>query len=374
NAITRGRPVMYPIPMLYSTPANAVAEVRYLRARGYPVAYVEMGEEADGQYVNPEDYAALYVQFARALHAFDPTLKLGGPVFEGVNIDVAAWADASGDTSFLHRFLRYLKRHGALGELAFMSFEHYPFKGCDRGALLHEDLLREPAMIRDIAHIWRADGLPVNVPMFVTEGHFAADGTSVPLRLEGALWMADYFGSAFSSGVTRIQHYQYEAEPIGRSSECGISTSYGMFITDAKYRIVAKAGSFYGAQMLAKEWLVPGDAPHDIYPVTNSLGTYEPAVTGYAAHRPDGTWSMLLVNKDRVARRVRITLGAGTLRGPVTIVSFGSAQYHWNDRHGAIPPSWSTGPVRRVVQADAAGIYTIPAESVTVVRGAASGG
>ena len=373
NPITRGRPVMYPVPMLYSTPANAVAEIAYLRARGYPVSYVEMGEEADGQYVMPEDYAALFVQFARAIHAVDPSLKLGGPVFEGVNVDVAAWPDARGDRSFLHRFLRYLKQHGALGELAFMSFEHYPFKGCDRGALLHDDLLREPAMIRAIAATWRADGLPADIPMFVTEGNFAADGTSVPLRLEGALWLADYVGSAFSSGVTRIQHYQYEAEPIGRNGKCGISTSYGMFIVDAGYRIRAKAGQFYGAQMLAKEWFAPGDGPHGIFPVATSLGSYKPPLTAYAARRPDGTWSLLFVNKDRIARRVRVTFTgpeAGAFRGTVTVVSFGRAQYRWNDRYGATRlPYPHTGPARRVARADSTGLYTIPPESVTVVRG-----
>src|ERR1700736_1821696 len=60
SGLTRGLPAMYPVPMLYSTPENAVAEVRYLRARGYPISYIELGEEPDGQYAAPEDYATLY--------------------------------------------------------------------------------------------------------------------------------------------------------------------------------------------------------------------------------------------------------------------------------------------------------------------------
>jgi hypothetical protein len=38
---------------------------------------VEMGEEPDGHYILPEDYAALYLQFSAAMHKVDPNLKLG---------------------------------------------------------------------------------------------------------------------------------------------------------------------------------------------------------------------------------------------------------------------------------------------------------
>jgi hypothetical protein len=40
SGLTRGMGAMYPVPMLYSTPENAVNELRYLKARGYPISYV----------------------------------------------------------------------------------------------------------------------------------------------------------------------------------------------------------------------------------------------------------------------------------------------------------------------------------------------
>jgi len=98
SGITRGQPAMIPVAMLYGTPEDATAQIAYLEKRGYPISYVEMGEEPDGQNMAPEDYAALYLQFAKALHRVDPALKLGGPVFEGVSEDIKFWQDSNGNT------------------------------------------------------------------------------------------------------------------------------------------------------------------------------------------------------------------------------------------------------------------------------------
>jgi hypothetical protein len=104
SGITRGLPTIVPVAMLYATPEDSAAQMAYLKKRGYPISYVEMGEEADGQYMQPEDYGALYLQWATALHKVDPDFKLGGPAFEGVTEDIKAWPDAHGKTSWFSRF------------------------------------------------------------------------------------------------------------------------------------------------------------------------------------------------------------------------------------------------------------------------------
>ena len=109
SGVTRGLPAFVPIAMLYSTPEDAAAEIAYLYKRQYPIAYIEMGEEADGQHMLPEDYGALYLQFATAIHKLVPSAKLGGPAFEGTLEDVEVWPDSQGRVSWLGRFLDYLK-------------------------------------------------------------------------------------------------------------------------------------------------------------------------------------------------------------------------------------------------------------------------
>src|ERR1019366_9468841 len=91
SGYTRGLPAMIPIAVLYGTPEDAAAEVAYIEKRGYAISFVEMGEEADGQYTITEDYAELYLQFAAALHRVDPSLKLGGPVYTSHNEDIVVW-------------------------------------------------------------------------------------------------------------------------------------------------------------------------------------------------------------------------------------------------------------------------------------------
>ena len=127
--VTRGLPAMIPIAILYAIPEDAANEIAYLYKRKYPISWIEMGEEPDGQRVLPEDYATLYIQFAKAIHKLVPNAPLGGPAFEGTPGDVDSWADANGRVSFLGRFVDYLKARGHLRDFTFFSFEHYPCMG-----------------------------------------------------------------------------------------------------------------------------------------------------------------------------------------------------------------------------------------------------
>jgi hypothetical protein len=120
-------------------------------------------------------------------------------------------------------------------------------------------------------------------------------------------------------------------------------------------------------------------------------------VTAYALKRPDGEWSLLIVNHDQEnAHRVRIDFrgaipakpdSATGFAGPVEISTFGSAQYKWNPprtrfmahaeeaakptivayTNGTADPD---GPILRSNQNVAKDtLYDLPAASVVVIRG-----
>ena len=392
SGVTRGLPAMLPVAMLYDTPEDAAAEIAYLEARKYPVSYVEMGEEADGQYMVPEDYAALYVQWATALHKVDPNLKLGGPSFQGVNKDIEVWPDANGKVSWLGRFLDYLRQHGRLNDLAFFSFEHYPYEPCKTpwGALYDE-----PDLMSRIMQTWRDDGLPANIPVFITEGNLSSGASETYMDLFGGIWLADYIGSFLNLGGNGVYFFHYL--PLFMEHGCNDSPgTFGMFAVGPEYQVQQPLSQFFVSQLINMEWVQPGAGQHEVFAAKSDIddGAGHALVTAYAVKRPDGQWSVMMVNRDQQnAHRVKISFGdadAGKARsfaGPVEIATFGKTQYQWHPAltrfmaHNEMPAVFPVvaytqgnadpdGPVAHSKQNGArASLYDLPAASVVVIRG-----
>jgi hypothetical protein len=373
SGITRGLPAIVPVAMLYSTPEDAAAQMAYIKARGYPVSYIEMGEEPDGQYMQPEDYATLYLQFAAALHRVDANFKLGGPVFEGVTEDIKVWPDAQGRTSWLSRFLDYLKTHGRLQDLAFMSFEHYPYDGCETP---WENLYQEPELITHIMKVWRDDGLPPGIPLLDTETN--DHGGEAAVDIFGALWLADSFGGFLTAGG-QSTHYYHDLSYSPPHPNCANSWgTYHMFMVDDHYQIQQKTAQFFGAQLITQEWAEPKDAQHKLYAASSDVKDSEGhvLVTSYPLQRPDGQWSVMLVNKDHDhSHSVRIVFHDAVsnrdrfFTGPVTMITFGKAQYQWHaDRKkGYADPDGP--PATLQLKGGENALYDLPAASLTVLRG-----
>jgi len=373
SGITRGLPAIVPIAMLYATPEDAAAQMSYIKKRGYPVSYIEMGEEPDGQYMQPEDYGALYLQFATALHRVDPNFKLGGPVFEGVTEDIKVWPDAQGRTSWLGRFLDYMKAHQRMQDLAFMSFEHYPYDGCETP---WENLYQEPELITHIMKVWRDDGLPAGIPLLDTETN--AHGGEASVDIFGALWLADSFAGFLSAGG-KSTHYYHDLSYSPPHPACANSWgTYHLFMVNDQYEIEQPTAQFFAAQLITQKWVQPIDAEHQQYLASSDVKDSKghTLVTAYALHRPDGQWSLMLINKDHdQAHRVRIVFhGAGSkvgtsFAGPVTMFTFGKEQYQWHAarRQGHADPD---GPaVTSKLMGSGSTLYNLPAASLTVLRG-----
>jgi F5/8 type C domain len=362
--VTRGLPTMVPIAMLYSTPEDAANEVAYLYQRHYPISYVEMGEEADGQHMLPEDYAALYLQFATAIHQLVPEAKLGGPPFEGTYGDVEVWPDATGNVSWLGRFLNYLKAHGRLNDFTFFSFEHYPYQ--DKASYSWADLYPEPEYVRHIVQVWKDDGLPSNIPFFMTEGNIG--GGAPPSTVKSALWLADYVGSMMAEGAGATYYFHYMPYP----------DHPGFLLIDNDYNVKGYPPQYIATELITKEWVQPVDRLHKQFKASSDLNDAagHVLVTAYAVERPDGQWSLMLVNRDQHndhAVKIEFADAAGKparhFSGKVDRITFGSNEYQWHQEGQGGHADPDGPPSRSALSGGADAFYQLPQASITVLRG-----
>jgi hypothetical protein len=367
SGVTHGLATMVPIAMLYSTPEDAANEIAYLYKRHYPISWIEMGEEADGQHMLPEDYGTLYIQFATAIHKLVPEAKLGGPPFEGTFGDVEVWPDAAGKVSWLGRFVDYLKAHGHIDDFTFFSFEHYPYQ--DKPTYSWADLYPEPGYVSHIVQVWKDNGLPPNIPFFMTEGNIG--GGAGPSSVKSGLWLADYVGSMMTAGAGATYYFHYMPYP----------RQYGGFgnflLIDENYKVLGYPPQYLAAQVITKEWVQPVDAPHQLFKASSDVvdAAGNVLVTAYAVERPDGQWSVMLVNRDQYNDHTVKLVFADTrakhdryFSTQVDRITFGSAEYQWHQEGTGGHADPDGPPSKTTVSGGADASYELPKASITVLR------
>jgi hypothetical protein len=374
SGLLRGRPMLVPLSVLYGTPANAVSELRYLRARHIVLRGVELGEEPDGQLVTPEDYGALYAEFARRIHRVFPHLSIGGPSLQTSIPDWMTWPDASGNRSWTNRFLAELRARRALRFLQFFSFEWYPFDNVcgDPG----QQLLREPDLLAGVLERQAQAGLPRGLPKLITEYGYSAFAGQAEVDLPGALLNADLVGQFLSLGGAGAYLYGYEPDALIReSARCNAWGNLTLFLSNFDRQIRYRMPTYYSARLLARYWVEPGDGRHLVYPVNTAPRDTagRPIVTAYALRRPDGRVALVLVNKDPArafAVRVELSRAGGSVpvAGGLDTRQLSPARYVWHPRGQRGYPQPDLPPLAGVVAPGAPPILDLPPYSLTVAR------
>ena len=381
SKLTNNLPVLVPVGVLYDTPDNAAAEINYLLRRNYSLEGIEVGEEPDGQWASPEDYAALYTGVARRLTSLSPRLKLGGPSLQNFEDKLLTWADSSGNRSWMNRFLKYVR--SAKVPFDFFSFEFYPFDNVCADPAPH--LLQIPTSLSTMMASLRADGVPSDIPWLMSEYGYSVFAGRPEVDIEGALFNADTVGTFLTLGGAKPYLYGYEPNYLQDELKC----SWGnlmMLQLNPKKDGVNRLSTYYAAQLI-KEWMQPVTEPHEIFPVTiTGTENGEPAVTRptkrkklsavtvYAVRRPDKQWSLLAINKSPT-RVAQLNVGFNTpgakqpvsFSGQVEMIQFSRQQYTWHADGPKGHPTRSLPPARFTRQASSS--YDLPPYSLTVLRG-----
>jgi hypothetical protein len=371
SALTNSLPVLVPVGVLYDTPENAAAEINYLLRRNYDLEGVELGEEPDGQWVSPEDYAALYSGVARRLDTLNPRVKLGGPSLQNFEEQLLTWVDESGNRSWMNRFLKYVRSAGV--RFDFFSFEFYPFDNICADAA--PQLLEIPSRLGSMLASLRTDGVPTDIPWLMSEYGYSVFSGRHEVDMQGALFNADTIGAFLTFGGSKAYQYGYEPNYLQDELKC----SWGnlmMLQLNPKNDQLNRLSAYYAAQLITKEWMQSTNETHEIFPV--AIKQKKPAslsaVTVYAVRRLDKQWALLAINKHpNRAARLNVQFSLPETRQPVgfigdvEVIQFSRQHYAWRDDGPNGHPIRSLPPARSSRKASPS--YDLPPYSLTVLRG-----
>jgi hypothetical protein len=155
----------------------------------------------------------------------------------------------------------------------------------------------------------------------------------------GALWLGDTFAGFLTAGGKATFYYHalsYSPPHPACSNSWG---TYHLFMTDSNYQIKHPTSQFFAAQLLTQEWAQPINAQHQVFKAAGDLKDAEGnvLVTAHALLRPDGQWSLMLINKDydhpyqvRVVFHDESSKTDRSFAGPVSLITFGKGQYQWH--------------------------------------------
>jgi len=374
SPLTNNLPTLVPVGVLYDTPENAAAEIHYLLRRNYSLEGIELGEEPDGQWATPEDYAALYTETARRIVSLNPRLKLGGPSLQNFEDQLLTWPDASGNRSWMNRFLEYVRRANV--PFDFFSFEFYPFDNiCADPA---PQLVEIPARLRKVMASLQADGVPRTIPWLMTEYGYSVFAGRAEVDIQAALFDADTVGTFLTAGGSKAYLYGYEPNFLQDELKCSWGNLMMLQLNSDSDKL-NHLSAYHAARLITRDWMQPVDGIHDVLSV--NVKTRDPALSRatsvYAVRRPDKRFALLAINKHprRAARlSVRFNLPASRrqmqFNGPVDVVQFSGNQYLWHDDGPKGRPIRSLPPAR--LTQDAPAWYDLPPYSLTVLRGAIS--
>jgi hypothetical protein len=378
TGLTNHRPVYFPTGLLFDTPENAAAEVRFLRSRRYPISGIELGEEPDGQRITPEDYGALYVRFAAALRRVAPAVRLGGPSYQNLIDDpLDIWPDPAAPARHptpVGRFLEYLQAHHRVADYQFLSFEWYPFDDvCDDPA---DNLAAAPGMLADALSQLRKTGLADSIPRIITEYGYSAHLSTAEVTMPAALFDADLIGNFFSHGGAQAFYFGYEPGDISHEPSCEHWGNLIMLLADAHGQARDRMPRYYSAWLLTHAWADPAGGAHATFPVhfgSGGAAVSDTLLSVYALRRPDHRWSVLLVNRDGAdARSVELQLAGGRgmardMRGPVDVWQYSGSQYQFLEDGADGHPTLDLPPSHRTESSVQS--VDLPPYSITVVTG-----
>lgn len=367
------------------TSKEAAAWVKYAnKVKGYNIKQWQIGNELDGEWeesgpLSARQYAARFLEYARAMKAVDSTIILHGPMFSSHKMQEKG-AGLNDGKFWVAEFLRIVgEAEKADGKryLDVFDLHTYPYWATDN--LNPKDMLKASL---DVAH--NADTLSAWMDKYL-EGKRRLSLSEFSTSVQGSQWWMDYPQAAGIANIfaqyavrfgDRLQALPWDA--FGNIFE-GPDHTWGVISMTALlkegswncWKSLEPTAEYFGVYMAFKRFLEDGFA---VVPTTSSTTDVE----AYSVCKGDSC-RVLLINLTDVNQVVQIdrasvaasetapAVGQGDwVRTEVDV--FGEDQFKWiGDQKDAYPYP-KMGPSGRRINPSKSKDITVPAFGTVVVQ------
>ncbi len=323
------------------TPEMAAEWVRWANKKmGYHVKYWEIGNELEGDWelgntrpdgskMDAKKYAALYLKFAKAMKAVDPTIKIGGAT------------NSNDSIVFVEELIKTAGAH-----VDFISFHTYPV---DSKIKEPRDLLNETARLSkatDKIRAWLKEYQPERadeIEIGITEWHVKVHEDDSTCNLVSGLWSTRFIGEMFKNRVDFANQW----DTFSTTSHGG----HGLF--DSK-TVTSPRGSYWALWLWSNHM---GDK------LVKSTITGHKDLISFATI--DGkTPAILLINQSSTESITSNLTGLEYTQART--IEFSHSSYLWNPY--AQKPFWSIAPTEKTLDLKSNKSIKLPPLSATVIR------
>lgn len=369
------------------TSKEAAAWVRYAnKVKGYDIKQWQIGNELDGEWeesgpISARQYAARYLEYARAMKAVDSSILLHGPLFSTHKMQQKGAGLLDGKY-WMEEFLRIVgeaEKKDGKRYLDVVDLHNYPYwtpndpKPAD---MLRSMLDVGPNM--DTLDMWMKRHLEGERRVFLSEFSTCVQGYSLLMDYPQATAMASVFAQHAMRFGNRLQVLPWDA--FGNLFK-GPDDTWGTISMTAllkegswnHWKSLEPTAEYYGVYMTFMDFLESGFA---VLPVESN----SPDVVAYAIGKGDSA-RVMLVNLSDITQLVQIdrasvgtdsanatpTVGKGDLvRTQVEI--FGAEQFKWNGTNQSAYPYPKMGPSGRRINPSKSRDIAVPPFGLAVVQ------
>jgi len=328
------------------TPEMAAEWVRWANKKmGYNVKYWEIGNELEGSWelgntrpdgskMTAKKYAAIYLEFAKAMKAVDPTIKIGGPTSSNDSI------------TFVEELIK-----SAGDYVDFVTFHTYPV---DSKISNPQDILNQAARVSvatEKIRGWlkqyqpkRADQIEIGI----TEWHVKVHEDVNTGNLLSGLWCSRFVGEMFKNKID----FANEWDTFSTTDHGG---GHGLF-SDDDTQLTTPRAAYWSLWMWANTM---GDE------LLQSSTTGSSNLVSYAT-KDKNTLAVMLFNQSPDSPiAVNLDIPNNKLT-TARAIEFSHKSYLWDSIEHK--PIWSLSPVERTIDFTKTKTIELPPMSMTVVR------